>query len=314
MAAGVTFDGLWAKIALCQQHFEFENAQFLAERLHAHVDNVESLLLLATACFQNGNRLQTWALLRHAHPDCRRRGKVAFLLAKVCVRVCECCGGCLGPCACICGCLSVSVRLRVRVSVRVCTYAQSAPYRSPRLSRVCASLAVGALGSAALPCASSARPSKRCCSPGRAPTPATPCLASARPPLFPSRPPAALQGALSGKKLSWSTSGSVRRVCLRFVRYLSVAVAVAVLWCVLRSPLRQHPTARALPPPRPAAAVAARPSSFVDRATRLGPASGGGPVLRGTRRGPRPPAAGARVPQDGRPRQSSHAFPTLPPP
>jgi hypothetical protein len=88
--SAVSLDDLAARVAACQRHFEFENAQFLAERLHAHEGSASSLLLLATAYFQNGNKLQAWALLRAAPPDCRRHGDIAFLIAKVraCVRGC----------------------------------------------------------------------------------------------------------------------------------------------------------------------------------------------------------------------------------
>ena len=79
----VSFADLGARIADCLRHFEYENAQFLAERLHAHEASKESLLTLATAYYYNGNKLQAWALLHAAPPAIRRFGDVAYLLAKV---------------------------------------------------------------------------------------------------------------------------------------------------------------------------------------------------------------------------------------
>ena len=80
----LSFENLAEKIAACQRHFEFENAQFLAERLHAQANSVDSLHTLATAYFQNGNKLQAWSLLRNASVSSRKQGRIAFLLSKCC--------------------------------------------------------------------------------------------------------------------------------------------------------------------------------------------------------------------------------------
>ena len=90
-ASAASFPRLKASIESCLEHYEYENAQFLAERLHAHEGNLASLLLLAKAYFRNGNLLQAWALLRASPPDCRQHLDIAFLLAKVRLLLSMCC-------------------------------------------------------------------------------------------------------------------------------------------------------------------------------------------------------------------------------
>uniref|UniRef100_A0A146LB22 Cell division cycle protein 27 homolog n=5 Tax=Lygus hesperus TaxID=30085 RepID=A0A146LB22_LYGHE len=69
-----------AAIWHCLNHYAYNDAIFLAERLKAEVDSEETIYLLATCYYRSGKPHQAYALLKNSSsPQCK------FLLAKCCI-------------------------------------------------------------------------------------------------------------------------------------------------------------------------------------------------------------------------------------